>query len=245
MKRQLNFRDLGGIPSADGQRTVPRGLYMRSGKLSILTPQQCQRLCHERGIGCIIDLRTPGEAAEYPDPVPPGVRYVQIPLLSDATIGITHETGSDPMTILRRLRHDPQRLQAMMPDIPALYRRIVTDPYSVGQVEQVMQLLHDNARQGIGTLFHCTAGKDRTGIIAMHLLRQYGVDERDIIRDYMRTNRAALLPTLRKCLGVLLLTHNLPLTRLAYHAFMAEEHLIRTALDAAPPLANSNIYNTV
>ena len=59
------------------------------------------------------------------------------------------------------------------------------------------ETLKMNAVRGITTLFHCTAGKDRTGIASMALLKSYGVGNEVIIRDYMRTNRNAFLPTIK------------------------------------------------
>ena len=76
MKRELNLRDLGGI----GNGIVPKGLFIRSGKLSILTPDECTGLCNRYNIKCVIDLRTPVESAEFPDPLPESVVYLQIPL---------------------------------------------------------------------------------------------------------------------------------------------------------------------
>ena len=115
MKRhELNLRDHGGIPFSGG--VVPYGLYLRSGKLSILSEKECTELCRKYSISCVIDLRTPIEAAEYPDPLPIDVEYLQIPLLKDAAVGISHETGSDPMTIIRNLRKHPEELKAMIPE---------------------------------------------------------------------------------------------------------------------------------
>ena len=115
MKRhELNLRDLGGIPFANGKGTVPHGLYLRSGKLSILTKEECANLCKEYRIACVIDLRTSVESAEYPDPLSGNVEYLQIPLLKDSTIGITHETGSDPMIVVRNLRKHPEKLKEMI-----------------------------------------------------------------------------------------------------------------------------------
>ncbi|MCQ2288807.1 MAG: tyrosine-protein phosphatase [Muribaculaceae bacterium] len=225
----LNFRDLGGIALQDGN-AVPHGLYMRSGKLSILSPEQCAAMCHEHNIGCIIDLRTATEAEEFPDPIPDGVRYVQIPILSDATVGITHETGSDPVTVIRRLKDEPERLRALMPDMEELYQHMVEDEYSSQQVKKVLEVIAQNARQGTGTLFHCTAGKDRTGIIAMNLLRSLGASDKDIVKDYMRTNRSALWPTLKKCAGIFMLTHNMAIVKAAYRCFMANEKLLHIAM---------------
>ena len=225
-RSELNLRDLGGINDV-----IPQGLFLRSGKLSILTPNECAELCKRYNIQCIIDLRTPVEAAEFPDPLPEGVEYLQIPLLKDAAVGITHETGSDPMTIIRNLRKHPEKLMEMIPDFYALYTDIVTDEYSRSQLDKVVETLRKNADKGITTLFHCTAGKDRTGIASIALLKSYGVGNEDIVRDYMRTNRNAFWPTIKKCLGVALLTRKWTLVKAAYRSFMADRKLIETAIE--------------
>ena len=222
----MNLRDLGGI----GGGIVSKGLFLRSGKLSILSKDEATGLCDKFGIKCVIDLRTAVESAEFPDPLPDGVEYVQIPLLKDAAVGITRETGSDPMTILKNLRKQPEKLKAMMPDFKALYTDIVTDEYSRAQLDKVVLRLRENADKGICTLFHCTAGKDRTGIVSMALLKSYGVGDGEIIKDYLRTNRNAFWPTIKKCLVVGLLTQNWNLVKTAYTSFMAQRELIETAI---------------
>lgn len=236
MKRELNLRDLGYV----GGGLVPKRLFLRSGKLSLLTPDECTGLCNRYNIKCVIDLRTPVESAEFPDPLPESVDYLQIPLLKDAAVGITHETGSlqskaakpsaDPMTIIKNLRKNPEKLKAMIPDFTALYTGIVTDEYSRSQLDKVVKTLKDNAEKGICTLFHCTAGKDRTGIVSMALLKSYGVSDEEIIKDYLRTNRNAFWPTMKKCVGVGLLTRNWSLVKTAYRSFMAQRELIETAI---------------
>ena len=55
----MNLRDLGGMTFATGKGIVPDGLYLRSGKLSILSRKECRSLCKEYNIKCVIDLRTP------------------------------------------------------------------------------------------------------------------------------------------------------------------------------------------
>ena len=225
--RELNLRDLGGI----GDGIVPKRLFLRSGKLSILTAKECVRLCNQYNIKCVIDLRTQVESAEYPDPLPEGVVYLQIPLLKDAAVGITHETGSDPMAIIKNLRRNPEKLLKMIPDFKALYKEVVTDEYSRSQLDKAVGTLRDNAEKGICTLFHCTAGKDRTGIVSMALLKSYGVSDEEIIKDYMRTNRNAFWPTIKKCLGVGLMTRNWSLVKTAYKSFMVDRKLIETAID--------------
>ena len=65
----------------------------------------------------------------------------------------------------------------------------------------------------------------------MALLKSYGVGNEDIVRDYMRTNRNAFWPTIKKCLGVALLTRNWTLVKAAYRSFMADRKLIETAIE--------------
>ena len=225
---ELNLRDLGGIPFDGG--VVQKGLYLRSGKLSILTKEECAELCRKYHIAYVIDLRTPIESAEYPDPIPSGVEFLQIPILKDAAVGITHELGSDAMTIIRTLRKNPEKLKEMVPDFNALYKDIVTEEYSRSQLDKVVDILRKNAENRKCTLFHCTAGKDRTGIVSMALLKSYGVSDEEIIRDYMRANRKAFWPTIKKCIGVALLTRNWSLVKTGYNCFMADKKLIETAI---------------
>ena len=226
MKIELNLRDLGNV----GGGIVPKCLFLRCGKLSILTPDECAELCKRFNIKCVIDLRTSVEAAEFPDPLPDGVVHLQIPLLKDAAVGITHETGSDPMTIIRNLRKHPEKLKEMIPDFKQLYTDIVTEEYSRSQLDKVVETLRKNAENGICTLYHCTAGKDRTGIVSMALLRSYGVNNEEIVKDYMLTNRNAFWPTVKKCVAVGLLTWNWSLVKIAYMSFMAQRELILTAI---------------
>jgi len=228
--RELNIRDLGGIPLAGHKGHMPYGLFLRSGKLSILSTKECEALCKEYNIQCVIDLRTPVESAEFPYTLPDGVEYIQIPLLKDAAGGITHETGSDPMTIIRNLRKNPDKLKAMIPDFEALYHVMLTEEYSRSQLDKALATLKKNAEKGICTLFHCTAGKDRTGIVSMALLKSYGVSDEEIIKDFMRTNRNAFWPTIKKCVGVWLLTRNWSIVKTGYQCFMADRKLIELAI---------------
>lgn len=233
--RKLNLRDLGGIPLQEGRGSIPKGLFLRSGKLSILTPQQCHRMCQRYHIDSVIDLRTPIEAQEFPDPLPADIEYIQIPILKDATVGVTHETGSDAMTIIRNLRKHPEKLLEMVPDFKRIYQDTVTGQYGRGQLDKVVKALRENADNGKCTLFHCTVGKDRTGIVSMALLKSYGVADDEIVKDYMRTNRNVFWSTLKKCIGVALMTRNWTLVKTAYQSFMADSKLIKIALKYYKP----------
>ena len=138
------------------------------------------------------------------------------------------------MTIIRNLRKNPEKLKEMVPDFNTLYKDTVTEAYSRSQLNKAVDILRKNAEMGKCTLFHCTAGKDRTGIVSMALLKSYGVSDEDIVSDYLRTNRKAFWPTIKKCIGVALLTRNWDLVKTAYTSFMADRRLIETAIKYFP-----------
>lgn len=225
----LNFRDLGDSQSKSID--IPKGMFFRCAKLSILTKEECAQLIKQHNIKCVIDLRTPVEASEFPDPLPDDIEYLQIPLFGESTVGISHETGSDPMTIIKNLRNHPEKLKEMIPDFEDLYKQIVTEEYNRSQLDKVISVLKENEAQGKATLYHCTAGKDRTGIVSMALLMGKGVEEDVIIKDYLKTNRSAFIPTIKRCFGVWLMTHNWDLTKATYSCFMTNESTIKVAME--------------
>lgn len=64
----------------------------------------------------------------------------------------------------------------------------------------------------------------------MALMKSYDVSDEEIIKDYMRTNRNAFWPTMKKCFGIGLLTWNWSLVKTAYKAFMANKKLIEIVI---------------
>jgi len=157
----LNARDLGGHPTVDGAHTRYRSL-LRADDLAQLSPAGLQAL-RDYGLETILDLRWPEEAARYPSPAPgalAAVRYQRISLL----------TGTE----------DEWRLRS---------REAVKELWKCTVLEQVRrelrQVLGFIAAAGPGPLlFHCVAGKDRTGLIAALLLALAEVEPRAIAADY-------------------------------------------------------------
>jgi protein-tyrosine phosphatase len=157
----LNARDLGGYPTIDGAVTRRRSL-LRADDLAQLTPGGLQALA-DYGIETVLDLRWPEEIAAAPSPVPPRlprVRYVSVSLLADTPQDWGALGGYGPKeqwkcTVLERVR--PRLRQAL------------------GAI----------ASAGPGPLlFHCVAGKDRTGVIAALLLALAEVVPEAIAADY-------------------------------------------------------------
>lgn len=156
----LNARDLGGHPTVDGERTRRRSL-LRSDDLAQLTPRGLRSLV-DYGVETVLDLRWPEEIALQPSPVAqvPGLGYRSISLLADSPAQWRRLGGE-----CAKERWNCAVLEHLQP-----------------QLRQVLQAI---AAAPSGTLlFHCVAGKDRTGIIAAVLLTLADVRPEAIAADY-------------------------------------------------------------
>ncbi len=177
-----NFRDLGGYRSVDG-RTVRWGRLFRSGRLSGLTTDDVARLAG-RGIRVVCDLRTPVERRR--EPSVEGLAPVHLAWDYDVGHGRLRELASQPGVT-------PQQIHDGLADAYAGMPWQFARPYA-----DAIRLLVDGQ---LPLVFHCTAGKDRTGVLAALILRALEVPERDVVEDYLLTDRcldiAALVASTR------------------------------------------------
>ncbi len=185
LEEVYNARDLGGIPVAGGGR-VSFGRLLRTGRLSEMTEKDREVLFGTCHVTEIVDLRSGKEIAEHPNPEIPGVKGDWNPIHPDHVPGITREDDgeTDPtkrqLNLLRGLNGEAKATMA------AMYRRMVTAPYSVGQLKKFFDLMLAHGDGAI--LWHCSAGKDRTGVTAALLLEAMGAGREDIYADYLLTN---------------------------------------------------------
>jgi protein-tyrosine phosphatase len=167
LQGQSNFRDLGGYPTADGRR-VKSGLIFRSGELSNLTPQDYSTLS-KLALRTVYDLRTDGERATAQ------TKWAAGPVQTF----VSPKPGS-PMSSLTGRLTPAQARAAML----GFYRQMPT-AYAPEFKVIFQQLLDDRAP----LLFHCTAGKDRSGLAAALILTALGVPRADVLFDYALTDR--------------------------------------------------------
>ncbi len=164
-----NFRDLGGYPTQDGHHVKWGHLY-RSADISKLTDADLQTLS-DRHITAVCDLRGPDEIKTNPDRLPAGATWYNMPAGSEntraATAGLmgANAANRDSMMLVFYGRTD---------HVKAKYKPMF---------DQLLSLPDDKA-----LLFHCTAGKDRTGVGAALILSALGVDRTTILNDYAATN---------------------------------------------------------
>ena len=164
-----NFRDLGGYPTQDGHHVKWGHLY-RSADISKLTDADL-KILSDRHIATICDLRGPDEVKTNPDRMPAGATWYNMPAGSENIRATT-------AVLMAAI---PANRDSMM---LAFYGR--TDHLKAKYKPMFDQLLALNDDKSL--LFHCTAGKDRTGVGAALILSALGVDHPTILKDYAATN---------------------------------------------------------
>ena len=161
-----NFRDLGGIKTKTG-RVIPEGMLFRSANLHQALPQELD------GISAVIDLRTETERGLLPDAVPDRIAYYMMPIFDEATASITRE-----------------RSLSSVPEMVPLYRKMVVSCQPA--IQRVLSVIQNHDFSDGGILWHCTAGKDRCGVITAYVLSSLGVSTEDIMTDYMISNESCV-----------------------------------------------------
>ncbi|EPQ59168.1 hypothetical protein GLOTRDRAFT_136110 [Gloeophyllum trabeum ATCC 11539] len=168
-----NIRDLGGYPSSTSGVIVRRGFVYRSGEISGITEDGKQQL-KALGVTTVYDLRSDTEMEKYNTPLPniPGIDIIHAPVFQK-------EDYSPEMMAKRYKLYASGKTEAFM----ELYSQILDH----GGVAFGAILRHIRDRPNDALLFHCTAGKDRTGVIAAILLKLAGVDDEIVAEDYSLT----------------------------------------------------------
>jgi protein-tyrosine phosphatase len=172
LEGNLNLRDLGGYETDDGRR-VRRGCLFRSDELHALTDSDLAAVAG-LGIRVVFDLRNAEERVARPNRLPPDVELLERVSPSTGGAVLTPEqqiaTGALPepddehfASVYTAL------LDRLAPELRIILERAVDAP----------------ARP---LLFHCAAGKDRTGLTAALLLGLLGVPEAVILDDYELTS---------------------------------------------------------
>ncbi|MGI6716261.1 MAG: tyrosine-protein phosphatase [Eubacteriales bacterium] len=178
-----NTRDLGGIKTRYG--LIKSRCLLRSGMLS----SACENdllLLEEMGLRKVYDFRTSGEKAERPNPDIKNALYIHLPVINEVTSGITWDDRSVKETMKKIFEMAAENPDYGKHYMANLYVNLVKDDHSVKQYSLFLKDLIEN--EGC-SLWHCTAGKDRTGIAAMFVLELLGASRHDIIADYTDTNR--------------------------------------------------------
>jgi protein-tyrosine phosphatase len=170
-----NFRDLGGLPVADG-RVLRRGLLFRSEALNALTDRDLEAL-RSLGLKLACDLRSSGEREDFPSRWPAEAAPMVMTGAGHEVVG-----AADIRRLLREsaYRSDAQARQYMQ----TIYRG-----FHKAYAETLGRLVEHLVEGQGAVVIHCMAGKDRTGFICALLLLAVGATRQTAADDYMLSDR--------------------------------------------------------
>lgn len=188
-----NGRDLGGMKTKDG-KTVKHNRLIRSGKLCKLNKKEVEKL-RKANVKTVVDLRMENESTAQPDTKVDGIKYHHIPVLCATLPGITRDKS-----MYRVMKEESALLKKVYKDaddyMMNLYDLIVFSPDTKKQLKRSLEIIINS--KGC-VLWHCAAGKDRAGIVAMLIEGLLGVSDEDIIKDYVASqNSLKLKKTVQK-----------------------------------------------
>ena len=171
-----NFRDLGGYQAKDG-RTVRWNVLYRSDALHKLNAVDLKNLS-ALSLSRVIDFRSEQEIQREPDRLPAELvnRHVAIPIL-DSSTRATQESREEFVRNLKNIDANQSMIQTnleLATKFTPQFKQFIGEVFSAN---------------GKPVLFHCAAGKDRTGFAAAILLRMLGVPHDLVLHDYMLTNQ--------------------------------------------------------
>ncbi|NWF27643.1 tyrosine-protein phosphatase [Streptomyces sp. PKU-EA00015] len=183
-----NLRDLGGVPLADGG-TVRSGVLLRSGQLHRLDLAADPAVA-ALGVRTVVDFRTAAERDARPDRMPPGGRLLLADVLADEVAA-----GRMPAAArLRQLLADPAAAEQELGGgrgremFESIYRAFVTTESARASYGAFLNELAEPGATPL--LFHCTAGKDRTGWAATIVLSVLGASPDAVRAEYLSVNAA-------------------------------------------------------
>jgi protein-tyrosine phosphatase len=179
-----NFRTLSGIKNKEGKK-IKEGVIYRSGNFSNLTESDIAKF-NTMNINTIVDFRNDDEIKKDPDFIPTG-RSIET---KRANIGsIDGKEMGQFMKVLMAPKFDETQVDSLM---------IMANQGFVASIKDFKPFFDEVSKKETIVLFHCTAGKDRTGLASSLLLHILNVSDEEIMKDYLRSNEAVAKTDLSK-----------------------------------------------
>lgn len=174
-----NARDAGGY-RAEGGHQMRTGLVFRADALDTLTSSEAATIQHD-GITTVLDFRSTAEVSASPDKVAVGTTDTNLPIDDSVLRNTVGQAIQGGPAMQQQLLGDGKAVQLMV----NFYRSTIDTP---AVRLQFATALHDLASAGAPILYHCTNGKDRTGIMSAILLTALGVPRGIVYLDYLASN---------------------------------------------------------
>jgi protein-tyrosine phosphatase len=174
-----NFRDLGGYRTHDGRTVAWRRLF-RSAALHKMNERDVARLKQEIGPRAVIDLRNPRNPERDLEAFllkEIGARHYAIPFRPDSSSYVKDEAKANPNAT----------------NMGEIYLNRISEKPFAARLVHALEIIAE--RDNHPLVFHCSAGKDRTGVLAAMVLAAMGVVDEDVVEDY--TLSAPLMKAIR------------------------------------------------
>ena len=175
MRKEINFRDAGGMKIKDG-RHIKKGVFFRCGSISKMSEEELMEM-KEFGIRYILDLRNTHEVKHHPDPVIEGME--QLPYSNCGT-----KEGKKVNFGFSAKKHTSSECLKHLAQVNDYYCKM---PYHNEMVKVLFDALLEKK---VPVVIHCASGKDRTGICCMLVQKTLGAADKDILDDYLQSNIA-------------------------------------------------------
>ncbi len=203
-----NIRDLSIIAHQAG---VPlrSGCLIRSANLHQAAQEELIR------ISAVIDLRSDMEKEQMPDQTVDWISYYHIPFFNESAAGITREKSLSAVPDMKQLYRDMLEKESLRSHLQDVLRKISMHDFSTGAI-----------------LWHCTAGKDRCGIVSAIVLQTLGVSREYIMQDYLLSNRACAQEGEEVYRKLLLSGQPEETAAAVREVFLAKPEYLQAALDA-------------
>ena len=187
MTTVTNARELGGYKTSDG-KTVREGVLLRSAALSDASQEELVSFIRKYNLAAVIDLRASYELAEDPEPELDGVLQYNFKIMDEQMMAGRAAAIAD---LLTDPNADPMKRMTAILDAGVVSDQMYVEflQSEVGKTgfKEFFRVLLETP-EGSAVLWHCTNGKDRTGVAAMLLLGLLNVDEQTIMDDFLLTN---------------------------------------------------------
>ncbi|KRM24324.1 tyrosine-protein phosphatase [Latilactobacillus graminis] len=185
LTRSYNLRELGGYRTVDGQ-TVKWHKLLRSGSLNALTATDIENLLNY-GVAYDVDFRSRHEIKVAPDPFDDS----QLIYHRLSVFPFTDHDDTPKKPSKKGLIHLFSKKRPATPEqssMERMYQQLVTDSHAQAAYRDLFTVLLNNHDTNGAVLYHCSAGKDRTGVATYLILSALGVGWDTILADYTLSN---------------------------------------------------------